>query len=573
MTTDLAAATGRTASAVCLAAALALPLCARAAPPPGPAAEYAYLKSGARVPLFDESAGATPVARVAGEPIELRDLVEALTLAHETRGDQVTQARRDVGALLGRLIDVRLIATEARASGMADLPEVRGAVTAYGESRLKLDVMGKAVAHVQARPAEVERAFRARVREWKVTFALCPKEEDARALVGKAPGPGFEEAVRQAIAGGKAQGIGKPEYLPEAKAFPAVAAALRTLKTGQIGGPVAVTGGFAVVRLHGVRYPEDAAVRAQVAKEIAAPRRRKALEKYQASLVKRYAKVDDKLLKTVDFESPTPGFDALLKDRRVVARIQGEAPLTVADVAEEMKRKLYHGISQAEGRRRLNLRRDQLAQAMVDGRVTLHEARRQGLDRTPEHRRQVKQFEEQLLFNTYLEKSIVPNLTISEQEQRAYYKEHGAEYAVPEFLKLDSLGFSSAAFAQRAFEKLRGGTDYRFMATNADGQLPPEQQAIRFTGSTYTAAEFSPQLVNALAGAKAGDYRLYSEGGAHYVIRVNERIAAQQKPFEAVQEAVREALLQRKVGQAIQETSARLRQTYAVEELVARIGE
>ena len=44
---------------------------------------------------------------------------------------------------------------------------------------------------------------------------------------------------------------------------------------------------------------------------------------------------------------PRMGFEVLLKDKRVVAEIKGEKPITVGELTDYLKQQIYHGVGMA----------------------------------------------------------------------------------------------------------------------------------------------------------------------------------------------------------------------------------
>ena len=65
-----------------------------------------------------------------------------------------------------------------------------------------------------------------------------------------------------------------------------------------------------------------------------------------------------------------PGFAALIEDRRPLVRIAGEDPVTVADLAQALQKKFFHGVDRAAEGGRINARKhatleDQIGRAHV----------------------------------------------------------------------------------------------------------------------------------------------------------------------------------------------------------------
>jgi predicted Zn-dependent protease len=140
-------------------------------------------------------------------------------------------------------------------------------------------------------------------------------------------------------------------------------------------------------------------------------------------------------------------------------------------------------------------------------------------------------------------------------------------------VKLEALAFEKPADAQEAFKKLRAGTDFKWLAANAERQLDPAKSTLQLDGSTLTWNDLPEGLSDALAGAKTGDYRLHGAGSVQYVIHVIELFPSEVQPFEAANEALSKRVYGEKLNQAFKAWTAALRKQYPVEILIARLGD
>src|SRR5262249_22357536 len=238
---------------------------------------------------------------------------------------------------------------EAHEMGLDELPEFKADIVAFEEMSVRQFVQQRAIKDVKPDPAQVERSFRDMVRAWKIRSALCAKEEDATAFSLAARGGGrFDELAKQAVAAKKAEGDLQPQILTQkTRMLPVVERAVKELDQGKASRPLRVEKGWAVLIVDEIRYPENAEARGTAESQSRGVQGAVALRRYYDQMVRKYAKIDEKLLKKLDFEAPRPGFAALEKDKRVMVRIEGDAPLTVADLAAAYRKSYFHGVEQA----------------------------------------------------------------------------------------------------------------------------------------------------------------------------------------------------------------------------------
>jgi len=423
-------------------------------------------------------------------------------------------------------------------------------------------------------PVEVERLFKAAVKQWKLRSVLFPREEDARALCAAvAKGGAFDKLVKAAVKEKRAQG-GEPAYLSAPHMVPELAQAAGALKTGQLSPPVKVTNGWVVLRLEGVRYPEDAKARQQARAQSLGEQQHQAVRRFHLALVKRHAKVDQALLDQLDFEAGgEAGFQALSKDQRVLASIEDEPPVTVAQLAGELGKKYFHGIAEPIKEHKVNPRKAEAFEMLLGARLFAREARVRKLDQTPAYLRRVDEYERVLAFNTFLERVILPGVKVVEAEVQARYEERKAGYTTPQLYRLDGMAFTDAGAAQAALEKLRGGTDPDWLRANAAGRLAPEQQQLRLEGALLSATTMPPSLAKALTGARAGELRRYAsdDGTQHYLLRVVDQVPPGVRPYADVREELARGVEAEKVGAAVRDYASKLRQVQPVEVIVARL--
>jgi parvulin-like peptidyl-prolyl isomerase len=465
-------------------------------------------------------------------------------------------------AVLDRMINVALIAQEARRIGLDKLPEVRKVVDANARIALREELVARTLRDVKADPKAVDEAYRESVREWKLTAVLFPNEADARALAGEvAAGKALPDVAETYRAAGKATKI-EPGVLVKRQAMdPAVAAVVAKLAVGGTSPPIRTAAGFIVVRLDDVHYPDDPAARRAAEEKILVKRRQETVGALDEALTKKYAKVNAELLKSLDYDAPQPGIEALAKDRRVLAEIKGEPPITVAELTEELKFQFFHGTKAAAERGQLNARKQRVFDTVLHRKLFRKEALRLGLDKTDAYRRRVKAFEESVLFDAVVRKAIAPSVKMSADDVKAYYDAHRAEYTTPEMMRIRAVAFVDVKSAERARDALAKGADVQWVMDRAEGQLPADTAGrLVFDGRPVLTSALPDGVQQAVAGAKSGDLRLYVSPEKHgYLLVVDQVIAASPRPFDEVKADITKIVAGRKIEEAVAEYAAKLR--------------
>jgi len=542
-----------------------------AAPHAAPAVETS---AQLRVPLFGDRFATVPVATIDDEAISLRQLADALAQMHGSQGKGAAPASsRDFMPMLDRLIDIRLIVMEGRDMEFDALPDVKQAVAIFAEDTLRAALERKVTRGVEFDPAEVEQGYKEAVREWLVSSALLDSEANAKALVDSLKaGKTFAEENKRLLAEKKAQGTVDRHWVNRKDVVPELAGIILAMREPGLSAPVLVKGGYAVVQVHEVRYPNDPAKREEFQRLSKEGRRVASLEDYFRSLLKKYAKVDQALLKQLDYEAPKPGFAALAKDKRVLVTIRGSKPITVADLSANLSVIFFHGIDEAIKEKRVNSQKKDVLRAMLLKLLFTQEAKRQGLENSEEYKQQVRAYEDRLVFQAFLEKVLASDVTVTEEQGKAYYEAHKADFKYPAFYKLDGLAFGDSKSAEAALAKLKTGTDLQWLRGNADGQLKRDQQKIQLDGRTLSATAMPDDVARLLAGSKPGDYRLYTgPDSQYYVINVLEVTPETYQDYPAARTAIGNLLMGEHLTSAIREYAAKLRKAHDVRVYISRI--
>lgn len=514
------------------------------------------------------------LARVNGEPITVERFLESVGTLHESAGEREGMVQRpDPYALLQRIIDFRLVLQEAMNIGFDQLPEVTARLeTAHFEMLKDGMIRNRLTGLTQGDPAEVERIYRDAVREIQVESALFETEPLAETFSDSVlAGIDFQALVERMDRQGLVIASESPTYLLAGKLQPVAAEALESLEAGQVSKPIALANGFTVIRLLDVRYPDNPEARAEAERQALASRQRAELAAYTEELRTSYSKVDGKLLESVDFDSAD--LEDLRVDSRVVARIEGGEPVTVAELAARLESTFFHGIDKAQRQGRVQAESTKVLDRMILERATRLEAARLGIEESPWFQRGIKARREGLIFNAFVEKAVNPSVEIEEDDLQAYFSEHGSDYSSPEMFRLESVAFDDRTAAQTAMERLREGADMGWMRANAPGRTDMEsaEEIWQFTGMPLSAGSLPPEVRKAVSGASNGDVRLCAQpNGPFHVVRVTQVFPPEPLPFEQVRDDISSRVFADKQRAALENWAAELRQASEVEILVDR---
>jgi parvulin-like peptidyl-prolyl isomerase len=539
---------------------------------PGGAPEVASVEL--RAPLFDEAFARTPVASVDGEPIFLGELTALLEQAHAGADAAGPGARKqDVHRMVDRLVTLRIVAAEARAMGMSELPDVAKALTEQRGLMARGIVKDRATAQVKADPEQVETIYREKARELRIDSVLFKVPEDGEAFRRAVEAGGdWKKLADAAISASKASSGELPEYVRPARLLPAVRGVVEGLKKGEVGKATVLTPqGAAVVRLLDERFPEDPEIRAQAEELSLGARRQVELVAYYQRLLRKLARVDRTLLGKLDFDSARK-FEAREKDRRVLVTIGGAEPVRVLDLAAELRKQFFHGATRRADKKEINAKKVAFMDELLFRRLLDREAELQGVTGSPEFQERYGELERSLLFQKFVERVLVPDVDVKESEARARYDGSSASYTTPPMLRLEGVAYRDARSAQAALEKGQRGAEFRWLAENTEGQVGADERNLVLDGRPVSLSGLPSALARALGGAHQGDYRIHVEGDQHWVLHVAGEVPASVRPYQDVRGEIVNALFGERLDAALHEYVDKLRPSHRVEVYVTRIA-
>ena len=220
----------------------------------------------------------------------------------------------------------------------------------------------------------------------------------------------------------------------------------------------------------------------------------------------------------------------------------------------------------------MNAAKHDVFRTLFRKRLVLKEARRLQISQSEDYRRHMAEFHDATLFTAYLERAVMPDVKVSEKEGQEYYEKNKAEFTVPAMYKLESLTFGTARDAQATLDKLRSGTDFKWLRTNAPGQVKEGDRKAQLDGATLSATALTPGLRAQLAGAKEGDYRLEGVEGQFYVLRVVSVVPQQVQTYQQARGAIGKKLIGANLQKALAETAQKLRSGHQVAVYLTKIG-
>lgn len=538
------------------------------------------------IPLFSTHFSKTPVALVNDEPITAGELTDAISSLHSGMKDTSEASKQDYVTVLDRLIDTKLVIMEARNIGLDDTDEYKKGLEDFEKSTLQKTLMADQLADLKLDTDRVDKLYKLMSREMKLKTLIFKIKEDANSFLEKVNAGGdYDEVAEEYVKNHKAELEANDEYLKLKDLWKEVRDAAYSMEKGQISKLYQVGKDFIVFKLLDVRFVEDPAAKQQAVEIVSNQMKSEKAREFSDFLKKKWVTIDEELYKNLNFETQETGalwfkkeepvdFKKFLEDKRPLAVINDDPPvtITVADLAKETESVFFHGLQKSLGKGEVNAKKNIVFENMLYERTSLLEARQRGLDKTEDYENKVKQYERKTLFNSFVNKIIVPDVKLKHEDVKSYYDAHLDEYSTPMMLRMNSLAFSDLADAKDAMQKLQRNADFKWVSANATGLVDRENEdVLDFDKQLLSLSTLPEKLQESLKNARPGERVLYSDpGGFYYLLVVDEIYPPQPKAFDEVKTPIARKLFSEKLNKILDDWTAKLRGAYEVRIFVTR---
>jgi len=520
------------------------------------------------LPVID---GEAALATVNGEAVTLEDFLQDLAASHrEIAESDRPGERQDLDAVVERLIDIRLVLQEAQNIGLDETRDYLEMVESFESQTLRDLLLQRQVKEITT-PDEkrVRDLLRENHGELRIRSVFIEDGEVAAGLESAlGEGASFEELVARLVEDGKAQGGDESPWVPASELLPPIREAAWALEPGEVSALIPIRGSLAVFQLLDKRVSDDPEALAEVEDRALGEERIEAARQYVETLKERRAEIDEELLEGIDYEAEDTSFAEFLADSRVVATVDGEPSITVAQLSEKLRARFFHGVDQAAERGRINEKKMAVLQDLLDKQVVVKEARRLELDKTPQFGSRAREFEKRMLFDAFVQRVIDPDIDPSEETLLEFYEQHIDDYSSPGKIRIEALVFDRRSDAEQALSKLVSGADLGWMRANARGQadLSQDEEPLPFDGRPLETASLPDDLRKSVSGSSSGDYRFHAGAdGRFYVLDIREVIPSEAQPFETVRGVILKRVAARERWEALEAWVGELRKASEIE--------
>lgn len=206
---------------------------------------------------------------------------------------------------------------------------------------------------------------------------------------------------------------------------------------------------------------------------------------------------------------------------------------------------------------------------LIDEKVLLIAAKKQGIQNTEAYKKQVQNLQDQLLFNTLLSGTIEKNVKVTDAEARQYYTNNPQQFQELEERKASHILVKTEEQAKDVLKKLQEGGDFATLAKqNSLDNTAANGGELGWVSKGQMVPEFEKATFETGKGSISGVVK--TQFGFH-IVKVEDIRVRPQLTFEQVQSQIKDALLAEKKRVALADYLANLKKTYKIKETASNI--
>lgn len=244
-------------------------------------------------------------------------------------------------------------------------------------------------------------------------------------------------------------------------------------------------------------------------------------------------------------ESGAPAGESAKKEGAVIAEVNGET-ITTSDFKHELDNLppyLKPMADTPEGKK-------ELLDTMVVRELILQQARKDGLDKSPEVAAKLEELKKRIIVEGFLKKKVEEQAKVSDEEMKKFYEENKDKFKTGDQVKASHILMKSEKEAQDVLKELKAGGNFEELAKKHS-----IDSAAAKGGDLgwFSKGSMVPEFEKVVFGLKEGETSgiVKTKFGFH-VIKLTGKRAAGTRSFDEVKEQIKAALLPTKQQEVFQ---------------------
>ncbi len=492
------------------------------------------------------------LAVVDGEPINEKDLNYSLRIAHRRR-DLSTAGSLDISQFVQKIINVRLIADEARRMGIEQFPEVQRAVRAFvlRESVVRLH-QEEIVQKVSITEEDIMEIYRKNYMRFNIIEA--DSEEAAKNILDKLKdGADFSDMAREYSSNASIRDGGAVLFRRNAL-DPYILKSLDSLKPDELSDIIKIKEKYYILKaldIKGLPDEKFETVRMEIEKSLRKKREKERSDEYLGYLREQAViNINQELLSEIKLDVEQAELDKLWMDKSPLAEVY-DSVLTVGDFVEialpvYLRSKDKSNINEA------------VINSWIDHKLVDHEAISRHYEMTTDLRDRVRRYQNQFLENVFIKRVIEPLIVVTDEALENYYLNNQKNYLNPALFKVQQITVETMEEARNILNQLENGADFSWLAKI---KSPDSEEDVEGGYIWLTRKELPKPVREIIDSLKPGDISpIFSTDSRYSIIKLSAKTEESIKEFDKVKDNVTMAYFREQLVKLYNKYLEKLRQ-------------
>ena len=469
------------------------------------------------------------LAVVDGEPITEGDLKYSLSISHR-KEDLSSAGTLNLSQYVQKLIDDRLIFDEARRMGIDQYPEIQQAIQAY---ILRESVVSLRDEEIMQKMSVTEKDI---VDYYKKNYEQIvlglieveSKEKAGETLEQLKKGGNFKE-LAQKYSTHPSKKDGGEIVLKRNSLSTYIEEAVFQLKPDEISDVIKIMDKYYIVKLISRKEAPDEELereRRNIERAVRKLKEKERSDEYLKFLRERTTiKIDRELLSAINLSGGSEETEKWSKDKRPLVEINSSV-LTVGDFV----------VIAAPNTRKSN---EDILNSWINYKIIDHEALSRHYENSPDLKKMIYRYENQLLKNTFVKKVIIPRIVISDKILEEYYSSHQNSFINPAQFRIQQITVKTMDEAQDILNNLQNGAVFSWLAKRRSVDSAASKGG---DAGWVTKAELPAPVKENIDSFKIGDVSpIIKIDSLYRIVRLEAKTEEGFKEFNEVKDAVYKA--------------------------------
>ncbi|MEO5359834.1 MAG: peptidylprolyl isomerase [Nitrospirota bacterium] len=432
------------------------------------------------------------------------------------------------------------------------------------------------MADIKVTPEEAKDYFDKNPKEFimpdqiKASHILLKTEDEAKKVLEKVKKGGDFAAIAKEFSVDKVSGEkgGDLGFFAKGQLEPTFDAAVFKLKKGETGPVVKTPFGYHVIKVFDVKPSakmEFEPSKGMIIQYLTSEKQKKAFDGYIAQIEKGYnVQIDQKALESFiskhsEGDSKNGGQAPVAADTTPIVKI-GDVSITAASIEAELSKLPAEVKQYFKGKEGMT----KLIEEMKKTELLNLEAKKAGIDKTPEYVQKIEEFKKVTLINALVQKAFKPEMAqVSPVEVKAYYDNNSKDFTMPEQIKAGHILVKTEEEAKDAVAKIKSGTDFAAVAKSVsiDKMTADKGGDLGF----FSKGQMEPSFDAAVFKLKKGEVSApVKTTFGYHIIKVTDIKPAKKVDFDSAKSVISQLLSEQKKNKAFDDFYIGIEKSYNV---------